>query len=204
LQNGPATHASSIVTVPGTVTFVPEFAHIDDFLLTGNGFPTLERGIRVPNAGILDDVLDWFHDIVVNGTPGRFTFTGTPNFNPIQTPAAPAGAPTEPFSARTVDAGGGQAASEPTPDVTVVFSANAVGTRVTAGRSILGTTAQASDGDVPPGSFSTVGTPGILPFFATVQRQVPGVFAANVTVAYTADELLLAGVPPASPPQAAR
>src|SRR5262249_37378255 len=130
LQNGPATHASSIVAVPGTVTFVPEFAHADDFALTGNGFPTLERGINVPNAGILDDVLDWFHDIVVNGPPGRFTFTGTPNFNPIENLEAPAGASTEAFFARTVDAGGAQEASEPTPDVTVAFSANAVDTRV--------------------------------------------------------------------------
>jgi len=198
LQNGPATHASSIVTVPGTVTFVPEFAHADDFLLTGNGFPPLVRGINVPNAGILDDVLDWFNDIVVHGPPGRFTFTGAPNFNPIENLEAPAGASTETFFARTVDAGGQQATSEPTPDVTVAFSANAVDTRVTAGRSILGTTDEASDGDVPPGPFSTVGTPGILPFFATLQRQLPGVFAADVTVAYTTDELLLAGIPPGS------
>src|SRR5262249_24812008 len=54
LQNGPATHASSIGTSPGTVTFVPEFAHPEEYALNG-GFPTLERGIRVPNAGILDE-----------------------------------------------------------------------------------------------------------------------------------------------------
>src|SRR5207249_3515184 len=53
LQNGPATHAASVTTTPGTLTFVPEFGHADDFLLTGNGFPTLQRGINVPNAGIL-------------------------------------------------------------------------------------------------------------------------------------------------------
>ncbi len=203
LQNGPATHASSIVTVPGTVTFVPEFAHLDDFILTGNGFPTLERGIHVPNAGILDDVLAWFHDIVVSGPPGTFAFGGAPNFNPIENLDAPAGASTETFFARTVDAGGAVPTSEPTPDVRVAFSANGVGTRVTAGRSILGTTAEASDADVPPGSFSTVGTPGILPFFATLQRQLPGVFSAAVTVSYTVDELLRAGVPPGSPTEVA-
>src|SRR6185503_8663630 len=60
LQNGPATHAASVTTIPGTLTFVPEFAHIDDFLASGNAFPRLDRGIRVPNAGILDNVLDWF------------------------------------------------------------------------------------------------------------------------------------------------
>src|SRR5439155_21911054 len=43
LQNGPATHAASIGTGPGTLTFVPEFARVDEFALTGNAFPALER-----------------------------------------------------------------------------------------------------------------------------------------------------------------
>src|SRR5207249_4910483 len=66
------------------------------------------------------------------------------------------------------------------------------------GRSILGTTSFATDRDVPPGPFSTVGTPGILPFFATLQRRLPGVFAADVTVEYTTTELERAGIPPGS------
>jgi hypothetical protein len=198
LQNGPATHAASIIDSPGTVTFIPEFAHAEDFLATGNGFPTLERGINVPNAGILDEVLAWFSDIIANGPPGTFSFDGDPNFNPIENLDAPAGASTETFFARTVDAGGALPTSEPTPDVTVTFSANTVDSRVTAGRSILGTTSFVSDRDVPPGPFSTIGTPGILPFFATLQRRLPGIFAADVTVAFTTTELERAGVPPGS------
>ncbi|HJQ85043.1 MAG TPA: hypothetical protein VKA21_13250 [Candidatus Binatia bacterium] len=202
LQNGPATHAASITTVSGTLTFVPEFAHADDYVLTMNGFPALERGINVPNAGILDEVLDWFSDIVANGPPGTFTFGGPSNFNPIQNLDAPAGPSTETFFARTVESGGALPFSEPTPDVTVAFAANVVPSRVTGGRSILGTTPAATDRDVPPGPFSAIGTPGILPFFATLQRQLAGAFAADVSVAYTTDELLRAGIPPGSSTEA--
>ena len=123
-----------------------------------------------PNAGILDSVLDWFADIVTNGTPGTFSFDGTPYFNPIQNADVPAGASTNAFFARTVNAGGAAPFTEPTPDVTVSFVSNVVASRVTAGRSILGATAQATDSDVPPGTLSTVGTPGFLPFFVTLQR----------------------------------
>jgi hypothetical protein len=199
LQNGPATHAASIGNGPGTVTFVPEFAHSDDFLLTGNGFPTLERGVTIQNAGILDEVLDWFVDVRDNGPPGTFTFTGTPNFNPAENEFPPAGASTLTFFARFVDSGGAGPFSEPTPDVVVAHSANTVATRLTAARSILGTTPIGGDRDVPPGPFSTVGTPGILPFFATLQRQLPGIFSADVSLSYTTTELNRAGIPPGSP-----
>ena len=203
LQNGPATHAASVGTAPGTVTFVPEFAHVDDFLLTGNGFPTLERGIRVPNAGILDAVLAWFADIVAGGPPGTFTFTGAENFNPIENLDVPAGASTATFFARTVDQGGALAGPEPTPDVVVDFVTNAVATRVTAGRSILGATPGAADADVPPGPAITVGTPGVLPFFVTLQRMLAGVFSADLTIAYTTSELAAAGITPGSAAESA-
>src|SRR5438128_3020745 len=170
LQNGPATHAASLGTGPGTLTFAPEFAHVEEFSLRGNAFPTLERGIRVPNAGILDAVLTWFGDIVASGPPGTFTFTGPENFNPVENVEVPAGASNAHFFARTVDQGGALAASEPTPDVVVDFVTNAVETRVTAGRSILGTSPLAGDADVPPGPAITVGTPGVLPFFVTLPR----------------------------------
>jgi hypothetical protein len=203
LQNGPATHAASIGNGPGTVTFVPEFAHSDDFLLTGNGFPTLERGITIQNAGILDEVLDWFVDVRDNGAPGTFTFGGAPNFNPVENEFPPTGASTITFFARFVDSGGAAPFSEPTPDVVVAHSSNTVQTRLTAGRSILGTTPIAADRDVPPGPFITVGTPGVLPFFATLQRQVPGVFTANVSLSYTETELTRAGIPAGSANEAA-
>ena len=198
LQNGPATHAASIGTGPGTLTFAPEFAHVEEFALTGNAFPALERGIRVPNAGILDAVLAWFGDIVASGPPGTFTFTAPENFNPVQNVQVPAGASTAHFFARTVDQGGALAASEPTPDVVVDFAMNAVATRVTAGRSILGTSLLAADADVPPGPAITVGTPGVLPFFVTLQRALAGLFSAELTIAYTEAELTAAGITPGS------
>jgi len=97
-----------------------------------------------------------------------------------------------------VDQGGALAGPEPTPDVVLDFVANAVATRVTAGRSILGATPAAADADVPPGPAITVGTPGVLPFFVTLQRALPGVFSADLTVAYTANELAAAGIAPGS------
>jgi hypothetical protein len=203
LQNGPATHAASVTTIPGTLTFVPDFAHLDDFLATGNAFPLLDRGIRVPNAGIFDEVLDWFADINANGSPGTFTFTDSPNFNPVQNLDVPAGGSVQLFFARTVSAGSAVPASEPTPDVSVTFATNDTDTRLTAGRSTLGSTAIATDDDVPPGPGSTVGTPGILPFFTTLQRNVPGLFTADVSVAYSATELALAGIPQGSADEAA-
>jgi hypothetical protein len=198
LQNGPATHASSVGTVPGTVTFVPEFAHIDDFLATGNGFPTLVRGIRVPNAGVLGNVLDWFADIVTHGTPGTFSFGGAPNFNPIENADVPAGNSNTTFFARTVDAGGQSPTSEPTPDVVLDVSGNTADARFTAGRSILGTSPEVTDDDVAPGRFIDTDTPGVLPFFVTLQRNVPGTFGGTMDVDYTPAELLAAGIPSGS------
>jgi hypothetical protein len=202
LQNGPATHAASIGTSPGTLTFVPEFAHPEEYAVNG-GFPNLTRGIRVPNAGILNSVLDWFADVVANGPPGTFTFGGMPNFNPVQNADVPVGASTNTFLARTVSAGGATPLGEPTPDVTVDVVSNDVESRVTVGRSILGSTPLANDNDVPPGGISSVGTLGILPFFVTVQRGLPGIFDLDLTLAYSATELLIAGIAPGSPEEQA-
>src|SRR5262249_25915123 len=75
---------------------------------------------------------------------------------------------------------------------------------VSAGRWILGSTAVAGDADVPPGALSSVGTPGFLPFFVTLQRGVPSVFSADVTISYTPTELAIAGITPAPPQEAPR
>jgi hypothetical protein len=74
-----------------------------------------------------------------------------------------------------------------------------VDTRLTAGRTTLGTTALANDRDVPPGPAITVGTPGVLPFFVTLERLLPGLFTASLTVGYTPAELTAAGIAPGSP-----
>src|SRR5262249_27131755 len=124
-------------------------------------------------------------------------------YNPIQNAAVPAGPSTNAFFARTVNAGGATPYTEPTPDVTLSFVSNVVASRVTAGRSILGSTVQAGDSDVPPGTISTVGTPGFLPFFVTLQRAIPGLFSANLTFSFTPLELAIAGITPGSPEEAA-
>jgi hypothetical protein len=80
---------------------------------------------------------------------------------------------------------------------------NDVESRVTVGRSILGSTPLANDNDVPPGGISSVGTLGILPFFVTVQRGLPGIFDLDLTLAYSATELLIAGIAPGSPEEQA-
>jgi hypothetical protein len=196
LQNSPATHAASITDVSGTLTFIPEFAHADYFVATGNGFPLLERGVNVPNAGILDEVLAWFRDVADNGPPGTFTFSGAPDYNPIENRDVPAGGSTQLFFQRTIDAGGAQSTLEGTPDLLVAFTANTAPTRFTAGRSILGSTSRATDRDVPPAPFITVGTPGALPFFVTLQRgPVASTFGGNADVSYTTAELTQAGIP---------
>jgi hypothetical protein len=196
LQNGPATHAASLGTTPGTLTFVPEFGRFEEFPTTGNAFPLLARSVRVPNAGIFDDLLDWFDDIRANGPPGRFSLADDPNYNPVQNVEAPAGASVAGFFARTVDGGGALAGPEPTPDVVMFLTSNAVATRLTAARSILGSTPSAQDRDVPPGPSITVGTPGVLPFFVSLQRLVPGLSTFSLTLGYTTAELAAAGITP--------
>src|SRR5439155_1166173 len=88
--------------------------------------------------------LDWFGDVAANGAPGTFRLDVVPNFNPVENLEAPAGASTLRFFARTVDAGGALALSEPTPDVTVDFETNLVASRVTAARTMLGSAPNAA------------------------------------------------------------
>src|SRR6185295_6190239 len=59
------------------------------------------------------------------------------------------------------------------------------------------------DDDVPPGPGITVGTAGVLPFLVTLQRNVAGLFTADVSVTYTAAELALAGIPDGSADESA-
>jgi hypothetical protein len=201
IQNGPATHAASLATGTGTLTFVPDFGRFDEFPDTGQAFPTLARGVRIRNAGIFDSIAAWFRDVVDNGQPGHFTFNPNPNFNPIQNAEAPSGASVTTFFDRTVSAGGAAPFSEPTPNVVLTLAGNTVETRVTAGRSILGTDAVASNNDMPLGL--PVGTPGVLPFFVTVQRELPGLAAGTVEISYTTTELAVAGIPAGSADESA-
>ncbi|HLK10859.1 MAG TPA: hypothetical protein VKW76_05725 [Candidatus Binatia bacterium] len=203
LQNGPATHASSLGTLPGTVTFVPEFAHWEDeFPATGQAFPPLLAGINVPNAGILPSVLAWFSDVVAHGPPGTFSFGGTPDFNPIENAEIPVGASAVQFFTRRVNVGGAAPIAESTGEVDVSVAGNGVATRVTAGRSILGTTAQAVASDLPPHEAVDPLGPGgpalpalgFLPFFVTLQRELPGLAGAGVTITYTPVDLAVAGI----------
>ncbi len=203
LQSGPASHAAVMRADPGTLTLAPDVGLYDEFPVTGTAFPPLARPIRVPNPGLLDEVLAWFRDIVTNGTPGRFSFADDPNYNPVENRTAPAGASTQTFFARTVSTGGAAPFSEPTPDVTVAFANNAVATRVTVGRAILGTSAFATEDDVAPGELATIGTLGILPFHVTLQRELAGVFSADLSLGYSVTELGVAGIAPGSPEEAA-
>src|SRR5439155_2088954 len=45
--------------------------------------------------------------------------------------------------------------------------------------------------------------PGFLPFFVTLQREIAGTFSADVTIAYTTDELIVAGIAPGSADESA-
>ncbi len=207
LQNGPATHAASLTTLPGTLTLVPEFAHwTDEFAATGQAFPPLLTDIRVPNAGILSSVLAWFADVVAHGPPGTFHFDGTPGFNPIENAELPPGASTLAFFTRTANRGGSRPIPESTGEVDVRVAGNGVATRLTAGRTILGVSAEATAADLPPraavGPLEPGGPAlpalGFLPFFVTLQRALPGLAALAVTVTYTPTDLAVAGIVPGS------
>ncbi len=195
LQTAAAHDAAVGGPLPGVLTLVPGFAHWEEFPTTGEALPTLLRDIPVGTTGILQAVLDWFGDIAASGPPGTFTLDHQPTYSPTENVTIPAGAFTKRFFDRTVGVGGGLSVSEVTPDVVVDFGANTVATRLTVARSTLGSGPLATDADMPPGPTSTVGTLGFLPFFVTVQRELPGTFSATLTISYSATELGVAGIP---------
>lgn len=194
LQQGPATHAATVTPFAGTLNFVPGHAIVAEW---PNAFPGYERSVRIQNSFILPNILDWFSDIVTGGVPGTFDYTTPPNYNPIESTNVASGVSSYTFFARTVNAGGAVSYSEPTSDMTVDFTANSVAARLSADRSVLGTTAFANGPDMPPGI--SVLSSGVLPFFTTVQKNPEGVFSADLTINYTAADLARAAISDGSP-----
>lgn len=184
LQQGTAAHAATVTPFVSRLSLVPGHAIVSEW---PNAFPGYTRSVRIKNAFVLPSILDWFADIVENGTPGTFTYTTPPNYNPIQSASVGSGASSTTFFDRTIGAGGALPYQEPTSDVDVAFTSNSVASRVSVNRSVLGTTADANNDDMPPGV--AVLSRGVLPFFATVQKAPVGTFSADLALEYTADEL---------------
>jgi hypothetical protein len=197
LQQGPAAHASTVTPFLSSLSFVPGHAIVSEW---PNAFPTYERSVRIQNAFVLPNILAWWQDIVQNGTPGTFDYTTPPNFNPLESIQVASGASSHTFFDRTINAGGAVQYQEPTSDVTLSFTSNSVPSRVSADRSVMGTTDVVASADMPPG-VSALST-GILPFFTTVQKSPAGVFSADMTIDYTTADLARAGIPTGSPEEA--
>lgn len=189
IQQGPASHASTITPFLARLSFVPGHAIVSEW---PNAFPGYERSVRIKNAFILPNILAWFDDIVANGPPGTFDYTTPPNFNPIQSVSVGAGASSTTFFDRTISAGGAAPYLEPTSNVDVAFTSNSVASRVSANRSTLGSTPDATNDDMPPGVATLSG--GVLPFFTSVQKAPTGAFNADLSVAYTPADLAAAGL----------
>jgi len=189
LQQGPATHAATMTPFAGRLTMVPGHAIVTEW---PNAWPGYERSVRIQNSYVLPNILDWFNDIITNGIPGTFNFAPTPNYDPIESVSVPSGVASHTFFARTVNAGGAVSYLEPTSDVTVAFTANDTAGRVSADRSVLGTTAFGNSDDMPPGI--AVLSTGVLPFFTSVEKTPAGTFSADLTIAYTTPDLTRAGI----------
>jgi len=199
LQQGTAAHAATMVASVSSLSLVPEHALVAEWGTNGStAFPSLERPVRIENESVLPAVLGWFADIAVSGPPGTFSFSPTQNQNPRENQALAGGPETLTFMARDVN---GVAAAEPNPDVVVSFNSNSDPGRLTVARSILGTRPTAAPGDMPPGV--QLLSSGVLPFFVTLQKEPEGTFDADVTVAYTTDELASAGIVDGSAEEAA-
>ncbi|MEO6027281.1 MAG: hypothetical protein ABIR79_10490, partial [Candidatus Binatia bacterium] len=189
LQQGNAAHAATVTPFVSRLSFVPGHAIVAEW---PNAFPSFQRSVRIKNAFVLPNILDWFNDIVTNGSPGTFDYTPPPNFNPIQSTNVAAGASTTTFFDRTINAGGAVPYQEPTADVEVTFTSNSVASRVSADRSVLGTTPDANVDDMPPG-IATLSA-GVLPFFTSVQKAPAGTFSADLSIEYTIAELAQAAI----------
>ncbi len=198
LQQGNAAHAATVTPFVSRLSFVPGHAIVAEW---PNAFPGYQRSVRIKNAFVLPSILDWFNDIVASGPPGTFNYTTPPNFNPIQSVNVASGASTTTFFDRTINAGGAVPYQEPTSDVVVAFTANSVASRVSADRSVLGTTPDGNNDDLPPG-IALLST-GVLPFFTVVQKAPAGAFTADLTIAYTTAELAAAAIADGSPAEAA-
>ena len=197
LQQGPATHAATVTPFAGTLSFVPGHAIVSEW---PNAFPGYERSVRIQNSFVLPNILAWFADIATSGPPGTFDYTTPPNYNPIESISVPSGPSSHTFFDRTVNAGGAVSYQEPTSDVEVSFTANSVGGRVSADRSILGTTPLVNSADMPPGI--SMLSSDVLPFFTSLQKNPAGAFSADLTIDYTTTDLARAGIVDGSPAEA--
>jgi len=193
-QVGPGSHAVLEEGV-ATLSLVPGFALVDEFRngLLNTAYVPLIRNVRIKHPGVLDDLFDWFRDIITNGPPGRFAYTGAPlNFNSYENRTIGAAPATHTFFDRTVNAGGTTPYQEPTPNVAVTVQNNTSVGRMTMVRSTLGATVDAANGDMP--TLATTATPNVLPFFVGVDRPDAPVYdGLNLTIAYTDPELAASG-----------
>ncbi len=193
-QVGPGAHAVLDEGV-ATLSLVPGFSLVDEFR---NGdldtaFVPLIRPVRIKHPGVLGDVVDWFQDIVTNGPPGRFEYTGAPlNYNSYENRTIGTPPAMYNFFDRTVNAGGTTPYQEPTPNVSIIVQNNTSVGRMTMVRSTLGATVDAANGDMPP--LATTATPSLLPFFVGVDRpDAPMYNGLDLTIAYTDAELADSG-----------
>jgi hypothetical protein len=155
----------------------------------------LIRNVRIKHPGVLGDLFGWFDDILADGPPGRFTYTGaTLNYNSYENQIADTAAATHTFFDRTVNAGGAAPYPEPTPDVSITIDGNSAVGRLTMVRSTLGASADAAGGDMPP--LATTQAGNVLPFFLGVDRPDAPIYEGrDLTIAYTEAELAASGCP---------
>ncbi|MFQ5478168.1 MAG: hypothetical protein ACE5E4_06085 [Candidatus Binatia bacterium] len=191
LQQGPAAHAATLgIAAISSLNFVPGHALVDEWGANGStAFPVLERSVRIRNESSLPAVLEWFSDIVAGGTPGTFSFSPTQVPNPRENAPLAGGAESVVFFDRPVN---GIPSSDATADVSVLMNSNDTAGRLTAARSILGTTSVGNNSDMPPGAVLL--SSGALPFFVSLVKKPQGNFNADLSVSYGAADLDAAGI----------
>jgi dienelactone hydrolase len=193
-QVGPGSHAVLEEDV-ATLSLVPGFSLVDEFRngTLATAFVPLIRNLRIKHPGVLDDLFDWFRDIVTGGLPGRFTYTGAAlNYNSYENQTIGSASATYTYFDRTVNAGGATPYQEPTPDASITVVANTSVGRMTMIRSTLGATVDAANLDMPP--LATTSTPSVLPLFLGLQRpDAPMYEGRDLTITYTDAELASSG-----------